>query len=359
MPTILQPKPPLLSDSVHLSYDDVLLVPQYSEVTPPETDCSTKLTDTITLKIPIIASPMDTLCGEEMALSLFQLGGLGIIHRNLPVQEQARLFEWVKERGGDAGVALGVGADFKPRLERLKQCGAHIFCIDSAHGHSKQVIEATAYLKDTFPDACVISGNVATYEGACALFEAGADVLRIGIGPGSICSTRIVTGVGVPQLSAIFECRRAAEEYGKTLIADGGIRTSGDIVKALAAGASLVMLGFLLAGTKEALGKTFESGGSPYKQYRGMGSEAAMKLGSATRYGLSTAAMCHAPQGVEGKVPYKGSVSTYIPSLIDGLRAGMGYLGARTLQELQERARFIQQSPAAFRESNPHSIEKL
>lgn len=359
MPTKLPRKPPLFRESLYLAYDDVLLLPQYSDVSPPEVSYGSFLTEKVFLEAPLIASPMDTVCGQEMALALSQLGGLGIIHRNLSIEEQGRQFTWVKENGGTAGVAVGVGADFQARLSHLKACGANLFCIDSAHGHSKQIIAATAYIKDHYADCEVISGNVATYEGAKALFEAGADSIRVGIGPGSICSTRIVAGVGVPQFSALLDCAAAAQEHKKTVIADGGIKISGDIVKALAAGGAAAMLGFLLAGTEEALGVKIEKQGKTYKAYRGMGSPSAMKLGSAARYGLEAKQAGSAPQGVEGRVPYKGPVRTYIESLLDGLRAGMAYIGAKNILQLQEKACFIQQSHAAYRESHPHSIEGI
>ncbi|MGA8164915.1 MAG: IMP dehydrogenase [Waddliaceae bacterium] len=346
------------STKVYLAYDDVLLLPRYSEITPPETDLTTYLTPAFTLNIPVIASPMDTVCEQEMALSLSKLGSLGIIHRNLTIAEQAKQLQWVHAKGGEAGVAVGIGSDFGKRVDELAKSGARLFCIDAAHGHTKHVIEATAYLKNHYPSCEVISGNVATYEGACALYAAGADCIRVGLGPGSICSTRIVAGIGVPQLTAVIECSKAAQEHHKTLIADGGIKSSGDIVKALAAGATAVMLGFLLSGTDEAPGKASRLDGKNYKEYRGMGSVPAMQRGSAARYGLTTS-QCLAPQGVEGKVIATGPVNKHVQSLLEGVRAGMAYVGAQTISQLKENACFIQQSHAALRESHPHSIERI
>jgi IMP dehydrogenase len=339
----------------YLTYDDVLLLPAYSEITPPQTSLETHLTPSLALKIPFIASPMDTVCEQEMALALFQLGGIGIIHRNLSIEAQAEQMKCVVEAGGRAGAAVGVGPDFCERVEALIANGASLICLDSAHGHAKQVIEGTAYIKNTYPDVDLFSGNVCTYEGACALFKAGADVVKVGIGPGAICTTRIVAGVGAPQLSAVMACAEAAREHKKTLIADGGIKTSGDCVKALAAGASAVMLGSMLAGTDEAPAKVVEIDGKKYKEYRGMGSIAAMKKGSAARYGVNIAKLV-APQGVEGRVPYKGSLEDTVHLLAEGIRAGMAYLGARTPDELPARAHFIRQTAAGLQESHP-SIE--
>ena len=339
-----------------LTYDDVLLLPAYSEITPPETDLRTFLTKNVSLKIPLIASPMDTVCEREMALAMSKLGGLGIIHRNLSIEKQVEELRWVLESGEYAAVAVGVGSDFHERVSRLFESGATLFCIDAAHGHSKQVMEAIAHFKDKYPDCEIIAGNVATYEGASKLFEAGADAVRVGIGPGAICTTRVVAGVGVPQLTAVMECAEAAKEHGRSIIADGGIKVSGDIVKAIGAGASTVMLGSLLAGTDKAPGKWIE--GKRYKEYRGMGSIQAMKRGSAARYGVDLTKPI-APQGVEGKVPYKGSVNDQVYLLMEGLRAGMAYIGAQNIEEVQQKASFIQQTPAALRESYPHSIEEL
>lgn len=333
---------------VLLTYDDVLLLPNYSEVTPSRTDLEGK--------IPIIASPMDTVCEKEMAYELGRLGGYGIIHRNMPVAKQADQLTWVLKQKISCGVAVGVGPDFKERVEVLIKAGAKEICIDSAHGHTKHVGEATALIKNKFPKIEVISGNVATYAGAEFLFQKGAAAVKVGMGPGSICITRIMSGMGVPQLSAVMDCVRAAKKYKKRIIADGGIKTSGDMVKALAAGADSVMLGSLLAGTDEAPGKKVKIKDKFFKTYRGMGSSAAMKHGSAERYGQEKSSKKFVPEGVEGLVEYKGKLADFIFEFIGGLRAGMAYLGAKNLAELRQKAKFIQITPAGWAESKPHSL---
>jgi len=333
---------------LYLTYDDVLLLPNYSEVTPSRTDLEDK--------IPIIASPMDTVCEKEMAFALGKLGGYGIIHRNLPIVKQADQIAWVLKQKVNCGAAVGVGPDFEERVKALINAGAKEICVDSAHGHTKHVIEAIRRIKTFHPGVEIIAGNVATYEGAKDLFNAGADVVKVGMGPGSICTTRIMSGMGVPQLTAVIDCVRAAKKYKKKIIADGGIKTSGDIVKALAAGADSVMLGSLLAGTDEAPGKLVTIKGKKFKTYRGMGSSAAMKLGSASRYGQEKAAKKFVSEGVEGLVEYQGKLAEVVFQLIGGLRSGMAYLGAKNLRELKQKAKFIQISPAAWAESKPHSL---
>ncbi len=343
----------------YLTYDDVLLLPNYSEVTPSQTNVSTQLTEKIALEIPLVASPMDTVCESALALGISKQGGYGIIHRNFSIEDQVAQVKTVLKEGARVGAAVGLGADFADRVAALVKAGVPEICIDSAHGHTKQVIDAVKFILAKHPDIEVIAGNVATYDGAKALFEAGAAAVKVGMGPGSICTTRIMSGMGVPQLSAVIECVRAAQETGGSIIADGGIKTSGDIVKALAAGANAVMLGSLLAGTDEAPGEMIEVDGKMYKSYRGMGSIAAMKKGSAARYGQQYQAGKSkqlVPEGVEGLVPHRGPLADHLHQLIGGLRAGMGYLGARTIAELQEKAQFIKISRTAFVESQPHSI---
>jgi IMP dehydrogenase len=339
----------------YLTYDDVLLLPNYSEVTPSKTDTGAKLTNNITLRIPIVASPMDTVCEKEMALAIGKLGGFGIIHRNLSIEQQADQLAWVLKQKVNCGVAVGVGPDMKERVLALVKAGAKEICVDSAHGHTKHVGEATAWVKNNFKVE-VISGNVATFAGAEFLFKQGADAVKVGMGPGSICTTRIMSGMGVPQLSAVLDCVRAGKKYKKKIIADGGVKASGDIVKALAAGADCVMLGSLLAGTDEAPGKIVTIQGKKFKTYRGMGSAAAMKHGSAERYGQSKTAKKFVPEGVEGLVEYKGKVEEVVYQLIGGLRSGMAYLGAKNLQQLKTKAKFIQITAAGWSESKPHSI---
>lgn len=343
----------------YLTYDDVLLLPNYSEVIPSETSIATNLTKKIKLDVPIVASPMDTVCEARMAIKMSELGGYGIIHRNFSIEDQVEELKKVLKVTDKVGVAVGVGPDFQERVDALVAAGAKEICIDSAHGHTKNVIEAVKHIKKKYPDVAVISGNVATYQGAKTLFEAGSDTVKVGMGPGSICTTRVMSGMGVPQLSAVIEGVRAAQESGGYIIADGGIKTSGDIVKALAAGAHTVMLGSLLAGTDESPGQMIQVNGKMYKSYRGMGSVAAMKKGSAARYGQTWKngkSKTLVPEGVEGLVPHRGALEEHLYQLIGGLRAGMGYLGAATLKELREKAQFIKISRTAFVESQPHSI---
>lgn len=468
-----------------LSFDDVLLVPGYSEVLPSQVDVSTRLTRTIRLNIPIVSAAMDMVTEGRLAIALAREGGIGIIHRNLTIEQQAIEVDKVKrsesgmivdpvtlspsatvrealelmaryrisglpitegrklvgiltnrdlrfetrldrpvvecmtpadklvttregttleeaksvlhehrieklpvvdEEGNllglitikdiekvakypnackddlgrlRVGAALGVGPDTLDRASALVERGVDVLVVDSAHGHSKNVLDTIAKLKETFPDVPVVGGNVATYEGARDLIAAGADAVKVGVGPGSICTTRVVAGAGVPQITAITEAARACAEHDIPLIADGGIKYSGDITKALAAGADAVMIGALFAGTEESPGETVLFRGRTYKEYRGMGSLAAMKEreGSRERYlQQDVEEEKLVPEGLEGRVPYKGPVAFVVTQLVGGLRAGMGYCGARSIRELQEKARFVRITPAGLRESHPHDI---
>jgi IMP dehydrogenase len=464
-----------------LSFDDVLLLPNHSEVLPDQVDVSTTLVGNIRLRIPIVSSPMDTVTESRMAIALAREGGVGVIHRNMPIEKQALEVDRVKrsehgviwdpiylspnhtvrdalelmeryhisgvpitdeegylvgiltnrdirfetnldrpihevmtsenlitapvgtsleeaekilqkhkieklpivdERGKLRGLItikdllkirqhpnatkddkgrLVVGAAVGPmrdpveRARALADAGVDFIVIDSAHGHSQGVLNAVRMIKRALPDLLVVAGNVATREGVRALAEAGADAIRVGLGAGSICTTRVVTGVGVPQLHAIMECAAEAQKWNLPIIADGGIRYSGDIVKALAAGASAVMLGNLLAGCEESPGEIEIFRNRAYKVYRGMGSVAAMRQGSSDRY-YQTDPRKIVPEGVEGRVPYRGPLSETIHQLVGGLRSGMGYVGARNLQELREKARFIRITNSGLRESHPHSV---
>jgi len=464
-----------------LSFDDVLLLPNHSEVLPDQVDVSTTLVGNIRLRIPIVSSPMDTVTEARMAIALAREGGVGVIHRNMPIEKQALEVDRVKrsEHGviwdpiylspnhtvrdalelmeryhisgvpitDEAGYLVGiltnrdirfetnfdrlihevmtsenlitapvgtsleeaekilqkhkieklpivdeqgklrglitikdllkirqhpnatkdergrlvVGAAVGPmrepveRARALADAGVDFIVIDSAHGHSQGVLNAVRLIKRTLPDLLVVAGNVATREGVRALAEAGADAIRVGLGAGSICTTRVVAGVGVPQLYAIMECAAEAQKWNLPIIADGGIRYSGDIVKALAAGASAVMLGNLLAGCEESPGEIEIFRNRAYKVYRGMGSVAAMRQGSSDRY-YQTDPRKIVPEGVEGRVPYRGPLSETIHQLVGGLRSGMGYVGARNLQELREKARFIRITNSGLRESHPHSV---
>jgi IMP dehydrogenase len=473
--------PKILDES--LTFDDVSLVPTYSAVLPKDVDVSTQLTRTIRLNIPLVSAAMDTVTESRTAISMAQEGGIGIIHRNLPVEDQALEVDRVKksesgmilnpitmqpeqkiheaveimkkyrisgvpitksgklvgiltnrdlrfEKRLDAqistvmtkdrlitvpvgttleeakdilhrnriekllvvddhnhlkglitikdiekirkypnsckdhlgrlrvGAGIGIGKDREARTEALIKAGVDVLVIDSAHGHSKDVLEAVLDTKENFPDCQLIGGNVATKEGALDLIKSGVDAVKIGVGPGSICTTRVVAGVGIPQLSAIMEATEVSEKYGVPLIADGGIKFSGDITKAMAAGAHSVMIGNLFAGTDESPGEIVLYQGRSYKVYRGMGSLEAMKEGSRDRYfqGEVENEAKLVPEGIEGRVPYRGALSDCIQQLIGGLKGGMGYLGAKNISELQQKARFIRITSSGLRESHVHDV---
>jgi IMP dehydrogenase len=465
-----------------LTFDDLLLEPQFSKVLPTEVDTSIELLPSLSLHIPILSAAMDTVTESSLAIALAREGGLGVIHRNLTPQVQAQKVDRVKrsesgiivkpitltadkslrdaaevmahyhisgipivegerlvgiitnrdirfrqdmvqpigevmtkdlitapvgttleeaeqilhqnrieklpvvdDEGNLQGLitvkdiqkkkqfphackdaqgrlrasgAVGAGATARKRAQALVEAGVDLLVIDTAHGHSRNVIRTTETLKGMFPDVPIMAGNAATSQGTRALIDAGADVVKVGVGPGSICTTRVVAGHGVPQMTAIFDCASEAAKTGHAIVADGGITHSGDIVKALAGGARAVMLGGLLAGTDESPGEMVYLEGRSYKVYHGMGSMAAMAKGGKDRYGQSsvTDASKLVPEGIEGRTPYKGSLSSVVHQLVGGLRAGMGYCGARTLEELQQKAKFLRISPAGIRESHPHDI---
>ena len=468
---------------VSLTFDDVLLVPAESAVLPRDVEVSTFLTKTIRLNMPLISAAMDTVTEAQTAISMAREGGIGIIHRNLPIATQAAEVDKVKKsesgmivdpitmdpdqkiyealevmkqyrisgvpvtRKGKllgiltnrdlrfetqldqpisavmtkenlvtapvginledskkllhknriekllvvdennnlkglitikdiektikypnaskdnlgrlrVGAAVGPSADREARMEALLRAGADVIVIDTAHGHSRGVLEAIRDTKRVFPNCPLIAGNVATAEGAEALAKAGVDAVKVGVGPGSICTTRVIAGVGVPQITAIQECARMVERYDIPLIADGGIKFSGDITKALAAGADSVMIGSLFAGTDESPGETVLYQGRSYKIYRGMGSIEAMKSGSKDRYYQDDVEtdIKLVPEGIEGRVPYKGAISSSIYQLLGGLRAGMGYLGCRTLKELKQKSKFTRITNAGLRESHVHDV---
>ncbi|NOT71155.1 MAG: IMP dehydrogenase [Hyphomicrobium sp.] len=484
--------PFVLDQGVALTFDDVLLVPGPSDVMPGQVEVATQLTKAIRLNIPLLSSAMDTVTEARLAIAMAQEGGIGVIHRNLAIDEQARQVSLVKryESGivlnpvsiapaktlkdalklmadfGITGVpwstvrptttaprarklvgiltnrdvrfathldqpvyelmtkdklitvkrgvaqdeakkllhqhrieklivvddqyhciglitvkdiekaakhpnaskdeqgrlrvaaATTVGDDGHERTAKLIEAGCDVIVVDTAHGHSSKVIEAVARIKKSSNLVQVIAGNVATADATKALIDAGADAIKVGIGPGSICTTRIVAGVGVPQLTAVMDCAREAGRSGVPIIADGGIRFSGDISKAIAAGASCVMVGSLLAGTDEAPGETYLYQGRTYKSYRGMGSVGAMARGSADRYFQAEVrdTLKLVPEGIEGQVPYKGPMEAVVHQLVGGLRAGMGYLGAKTIPDFQKRAKFVRISPAGIRESHAHGV---
>lgn len=332
------------------SFDDMLLVPKYSDMLPSQADVSTQITKKIKLSLPILTAAMDTVTEKEMAIAIAEEGGLGVIHKNLTAEQQATHVKAVKQRKLLVAAAVGVNDD--KRVEALLDAKCDLLIVDSAHGDSKNVLEAIKRAKGMGAQVC--GGNVVTIEGARALVKAGADCVKVGVGPGSICTTRIVTGVGFPQLSAVFD----TVECGVPVISDGGIKYSGDLTKALAAGASAVMAGGLFAGTDEAPGEIKEIEGKKYKSYRGMGSISAMKKGSSSRYNLDD--LEHGKliaQGVEGMVAYKGSVKRVLMQLAGGLRSGMGFVGARNLKELQQKAEFVEITAAGMKESHPHSLK--
>ncbi|OUQ47925.1 IMP dehydrogenase [Lactobacillus gallinarum] len=359
-----------------LTFDDVLLIPAESHVLPNEVDLSTKLADNIKLNIPLISAGMDTVTEGAMAIAMALQGGLGVVHKNMSIQAQAGEVANVKSvvvpsNATRAAVddqnrllcaaAVGVTSDTFERAEALLEAGADAIVIDTAHGHSAGVLRKIKEFREHFPKQTLIAGNVATGDATRALFDAGVDVVKVGIGPGSICTTRIVAGVGVPQITAIYDSASAAREYHKPIIADGGIKYSGDVVKALAAGGNAVMLGSMLSGTTEAPGDIFEENGKKFKRYRGMGSVGAMAQahGSSDRYfqGGVNEANKLVPEGVEARVEYKGDVSDVVFQIDGGLRSGMGYCGAANIPELIEKAQFVQITNAGLRESHPHDVQ--
>lgn len=359
-----------------LTFDDVLLIPAESHVLPNEVDLSTQLADNLKLKIPLISAGMDTVTEGPMAIAMALQGGLGVVHKNMSIQAQAGEVANVKSVVVPASAtkaavddqnrllcaaAVGVTSDTFERAEALLKAGADAIVIDTAHGHSAGVLRKIKEIRDHFPDVTLIAGNVATGEATKALYDAGVDVVKVGIGPGSICTTRVVAGVGVPQITAIYDAASVAREYGKPIIADGGIKYSGDVVKALAAGGNAVMLGSMLSGTTEAPGEVFEDNGKRYKAYRGMGSVGAMAQahGSSDRYfqGGVNEANKLVPEGIEARVEYKGDVSDIIFQIDGGLRSGMGYVGAPDVPTLIEKAQFVQITNAGLRESHPHDVQ--
>ncbi len=341
-----------------LTFDDVLLVPNYSEVIPTEVDTSTLATLKIKLQIPIMSSAMDTVSEAKMAIALGQIGGLSVIHKNFNIQEQSAAVAEVKKIGLPAAAAIGATGDFLDRAAALIKAGVNVLVVDTAHGHSKRVLDAVKQIKKLYPKIEIIAGNIATAEGAKALIKAGADAVKVGIGPGSICTTRMVSGCGVPQITAIMDVVAACKKTKTPVIADGGIKYSGDVTKAIAAGASCVMIGSLFAGTDEAPGEVFEDHGKKYKSYRGMGSLGAMNQGSKDRYGQEKVVGGKlVPEGVEARVAYKGSVAPIVDQLIGGLRSGMGYSGAKNILELHKKAKFVRITNAGLRESHVHDVQ--
>ncbi len=359
-----------------LTFDDVLLRPAYSGFSRQDIKLNVNLTKNIRLKAPLVSAPMDTVTESQLAIALARLGGIGFIHRNLTVKDQANEVKKVKKERLLVGAAVGSSPGYEHRVQALVDAGVDVLIVDSAHGHSKKVIETVMYIKSHF-NLDVIAGNIATDEGAKALIEAGADGLRVGMGPGAICSTRIISGMGVPQLTALFETTQVARPHGIPVIADGGIIRSGDIVKALAAGASTVMFGRLLAATEESPGKVVKlkpgqvparfqnvlDGSAEYtfKEYRGMGSIAAMKQGLKISsedefHGKNYQGDVLVAEGVEGLVPCSGTVKQLADQLLGGVLSGMYYVGTKSVPELWKNAKFMRITQASLTESHPHDL---
>lgn len=335
-----------------VTFDDVLLVPAYSEVLPREVSLKGRFSRNVPLDSPFASAAMDTVTEAPMAIAMAKAGGIGVIHKNMSAEKQAEEVAKVKAEGLRVAAGVGITPDILDRVKLLADAGVDAIVLDSAHGHSKGVIDALQAVKAAFPALDVVVGNIATAHAAKNLIAAGADGLKVGIGPGSICTTRIVAGVGMPQLTAIANVAEVAGDV--PVIADGGLRYSGDVVKALAAGATCVMCGGMFAGTEEAPGEVVEVDGVKMKGYRGMGSIDAMEAGSADRY-FQKGAKKLVPEGVVARVPYKGSVADVLFQLEGGLRSGMGYCGAPDLDALH-RAQFVKISPATVKENHPHDV---
>ena len=342
-----------------LTFDDVLLIPKYSDVLPSETDISLNLSKKINLKVPFLSSAMDTVTESKMAVAIAQAGGIGVIHRNLNIRKQSEEVMKVKKKKLIVGAAVGTNNEDVDKARSLIDNGCDLIVIDTAHGHSAKVLKVLSKLKKINFNVPICVGNIATAEASKKLYNSGADIIKVGIGPGSICTTRMVAGIGVPQISAIMEVKGALKNKKIKIISDGGIKFSGDIAKALAAGADAIMMGSIFAGTDESPGKKFKIKGKLYKQFRGMGSIGAMSSGSANRYFQKNFKdkSKFVPEGVEGRVEYKGSVSKIIYQLQGGLRSSMGYIGAKDINQIQKKAKFIKITKAGFYESMVHSVE--
>lgn len=335
-----------------LTFDDVLLSPRKSSVVRSDVDVSAHVTKRITLGIPLLSAAMDTVSGVSMAIALGKLGGMAVLHRNCSVAEHVGMLKKAKQHSVRVGAA--VGPHDIDRAIALDRAGADAIFVDCAHAHTVRIIRDARRIKKAIKAQLVV-GNIATREAALE-FASFSDALKVGIGPGSICTTRVVTGVGVPQLTALMDVKAVAKRYHVPVIADGGIKYSGDIVKALAAGASSVMLGSLLAGTREAPGTIVTIRGKKYKKYRGMGSVGAMLGGKSSDRYFQKGAVKYVPEGVEGAVPYKGPLADVIWHIVGGIRSGMGYIGAQSIPAITRQARFIRITNAGLRESHPHTI---
>ena len=324
-----------------LTFDDVLMLPRYSNILPVNTNISLNLTKKIKLKVPFLSSAMDTVTESKMATAMANAGGIGVIHRNLKIKKQSNEIKIVKRQKLLVGAAVGTSIEDLDRTRSLLDNGVDLIVIDTAHGHSSKVLKILSKIKKLSNKTPICVGNIATGEAGKKLYNEGADIIKVGIGPGSICTTRMVAGIGVPQISAIIDVKKTLNKKNVKIISDGGIKFSGDIAKALAAGADAIMMGSIFAGTDESPGKKFRFKGKTYKQYRGMGSIGAMSSGSASRYFQKNYKdkSKFVPEGVEGRVEFKGSVSKIIYQLQGGLRSSMGYIGANNLNEIKKKSK--------------------
>lgn len=372
--------------SLGLTYDDVMLLPGYTDVIPSEVDTRSRLTRRVSLSVPLLSAAMDTVTEVTMAIAMARLGGLGVLHRNLSISDQALMVDQVKQaepssvEGSDdirettddagrlrVGAAIGFFGDGWARAGELLEAGVDVIVVDTANGQSQGVLDMVRRIKrdPAFDGVDVIGGQAATREGARALVESGVDAVKVGVGPGSICTTRVVAGVGVPQITAVYEAFMAARQTGVPIIADGGLQYSGDIAKALVAGADTMMLGSLLAGTDESPGERLLVDGRMYKTYRGMGSLGALQTrGARTSYSKDRYFQADVgsddkliPEGIEGRTPYSGALRDVLHQLVGGLRQSMFYVGAHNVPELKSRARFVRITAAGLKESHPHHLE--
>ena len=345
-----------------LTFDDVTMAPKYSGVLPSEVNTSTKLSANLTLKIPLLSSAMDTVTESKMAIAIAKAGGIGVIHRNLNIKKQIEEIRKVKKQGLLVGAAVGAGPLELKRAEAILKEQINLIVVDTAHGHSKKVAEIVKAIKKIKTKKTTLcAGNIATAEAAKFLIKLGVDIVKVGIGPGSICTTRLVAGIGVPQLSAILAVKQGIKNNKTKIISDGGIKYSGDIAKALSAGADAVMIGSLFAGSTETPGKLIKKNGKLFKSFRGMGSVGAMNKGSADRYFQKKQkdTSKYVPEGVEGFVKYKGDVKNIIYKLIGGLKSSMGYLGAKKVLYLKTKPNFVKITKAGFYESMVHNVDEV
>ncbi len=345
-----------------LTFDDVTLAPNYSEILPSEADTTVSLTNNLKLKIPLLSSAMDTVTESKMAIAIAKAGGIGVIHRNLDIKTQVSEIRKVKKYSLKVGAAVGASEKEFIRAKEIINEGVDLIVVDTAHGHTKKVGEIIKYIKKSKNNKIALcAGNIATPEAAKYLIKLGVDIIKVGIGPGSICTTRLVAGIGVPQLSAILAVRNGIKNKKVKIISDGGIKYSGDLAKAFAAGADAVMIGSLFAGTNETPGKLIKKNGKLFKSFRGMGSVGAMNQGSADRYFQKKQKDIskYVPEGVEGFVKYKGDVGSIIYKLVGGLKSSMGYLGSKNIIGLRNKPHFVKITKAGFYESMVHNVDVI